>query len=99
MQLLSRISKGGYFTLLACLVRHALGDAPELRAFYEPICDQSTMSPVDDCQAAINGIWGFRGGVSVVAGCVEVFESGGCVVEVCNMEGEGSSIDYMGIAP
>ncbi|KAL2203577.1 hypothetical protein CC79DRAFT_1371628 [Sarocladium strictum] len=57
------------------------------------------MSPVDDCQAAINGIWGFRGGVSVVAGCVEVFESGGCVVEVCNMEGEGSSIDYMGIAP
>jgi|SRR5687768_6426734 hypothetical protein len=94
------VNRGGQLVLLSLLIPLALAqDAPELRAFYEPICDQTSMAPADDCQAAINGIWAFRGGVNVAAGCVEVFESGGCVVEVCNMEGDGSSIDYMGIAP
>ncbi|KAM7182882.1 hypothetical protein V8F33_013955 [Rhypophila sp. PSN 637] len=90
---------GGHLALLGAFLPLVLGDAAELRAIYQPECDGNNQGAVDDCQSAINALWGFRGGVRIETGCIDVVESGGCVIETCDMGGGGgTSIDYMAVA-
>lgn len=75
--------------------------AEQMRAMYEPECiPDDSKGSLDDCQDAVNEVWGMRGGMGTkMQGCKTVATPGiACRIDLCDINDEGSTVDYIAIA-